>query len=203
MNIFVEYNYFLKNRNNIFNKFSNQKIVYIGNDIISIDKSKLIFEQDIFFKIQKDLKDKYINFIDSLSEKYNSFDWWISSLHEKNIFDDNDIFLSLCYLKLILYYIKKYNNLIFIIKNINLLITIKQNNFKGKYYYNKFYLIKEKFNSFYFYFKNRFAFLKKRLFEKKTKLNIDIDKEYIGLISWIDKRNFLSDKSFKENYFAL
>lgn len=186
-------------------KFKESKWLYLGTDyrnLIEFENNILLKENaidyyNIFKRIEVELKEKYIQYIDSLSEKFDSFKWWVSSVAEKNIVEENNLFLQLCFLKLV----EKYadSDILIISDDIALLNTIHINFPKSEF------LISTKENIFFDklkkYYKNRIRFIRKYWCKNNTHDEFDSDKIYIALMSWVDNRNFFENK-FKENYFG-
>ncbi|HPN32164.1 MAG TPA: hypothetical protein PKY81_14530 [bacterium] len=107
---------------------------------------------------------EFIDFIDKLSNEYDSFKWRCSSVSEKNI---------VCY-----------NSLYKILSKDELENTIDFKFCLKNYYKSRRRFVVEKF---------------KDIFDIRK---IDISKNYIGLLTWIDKRNFYSENNFKETYYS-
>ncbi|HOK41908.1 MAG TPA: hypothetical protein PLD27_12840 [bacterium] len=176
------------------------KYLKLINDKILDVSLKIDFYND-FKKVEEELREEYIEYISSLSEKYDSFEWWVSSIQEKNIFIKNHLFLQLCFLYLVLFYSKKKNKFAVITDDINLLKCLHNNLKDSVLYLNQKTNLFDKLKLFY-KTRRRFLFITySNNVKKKDNIKYDEKENYTGLITWIDKRNFVNDK-FKENYFC-
>jgi len=118
----------------------------------------------------EDYRDNFIEFISDLSKDYASFKWWCSTVSEKNVFTENNLY-------------KLLNDLVFRNKKPEELLA-KQFSFKKIY-------------------KSRRRFIAEKLLKIQKLPKLDFTKKYIGLLTWIDARNFDNNGNFKETYFNL
>ena len=166
-----------------------------------LDKSLNIDFYEEFKRVEEEVREKYIEYISSLSEKYDSFAWWISSIQEKNIICKNNLFLQICLLNIVLSYIEKKRILVVITDDIYLLKCLHRNIKHSELYLNK---TSNFLNQLKLFYKTRKRFLFSTYqsnIKKKNNNKFEEKENYIGLITWIDKRNFRNDE-FKENYFC-
>jgi len=111
----------------------------------------------------EDYRNEFIEFISDLSEQFDSFDWWCTSVSEKNIFIGNSLFR--------------------ILNGDDLELA-------G---YDKFSLKK--------YYKSRRRFFDNNISNEVKFPDFEPSKKYIGLLTWIDDRNFAVDGEYKDTYF--
>ncbi|MCK5615191.1 hypothetical protein KAR91_75710, partial [Candidatus Pacearchaeota archaeon] len=199
--IVIDYYYLV---NNSFKEpLRQKKWFYLGTDYKKIKVLQNSFfdndnQVDVFQElktIQEEYKQKFIDFIGSLSIKYNSFEWWASSVSEKNMFDDQPLFMELCYFKLIKCFLNQ--NIIIILDNPTLLEAVKQN-YNVTTHASKNYKICTDIKK---YLKSRIKFFIKHFFNKKDPAYYVPGKKYFGLISWVDNRNTDSGY-FEDSYFG-
>ena len=170
-----------------------KKIKVLQNSFLKADGYVDVFHE--LKSIQEEYKQEFIDFIGSLSVKYDSFQWWASSVSEKGMFEGQPLFMEFCYFKLIKQYMNQ--DVLIVLDNLTLLEAVQQNYNVKTYIYQKSSYIAEIIG----YFKSRAKFFIMHFFRKKAPDCYISGKKYIGLISWVDDRNTESG-DFEDSYFG-
>lgn len=208
---------------------ANFKWVYLGENVLtclSVEKQidcsgEKISISELLQETAELLRQPYIDYIGELSVEKNSILWWMSSLSEKTPFISKT-FLYFCYIKVVFSLIDSYNreNIVFFVENRALSLSLYKNmQFKAKTNVThikpasesviqllndwKTFILKHGW----FVLSNMYRIvLTKYIYrlnnvsipETKTPLTKDISLIY----TWVDKRAFTEDGSFRDAYFG-
>lgn len=171
--------------------------------------------------IAKTIRNDYIDYIGSMSERYHSESWWLASFPEKNQFISR-VFLNICYQKIVLSELesgKDSEPLVIFIDNRYLWRSIvKSIRLSGKYSgferytkdsaFNKVFedagtALRFTFNKSKFIINSSFKILvSKYIFRINRKIRDHTGKDNILLISWVDSRSFKNEE-YSDPYFGV
>ena len=207
--ILVEYSY-LNHKFELNKKhFVNKKWLYLGvnYDVFLNIKNNFLQKElcvdcyEEFKKIQKENESIFLEFFGDLCEKFNSIEWWSSSISERNMFIDEPLFISICLIILGSRYSSQKD--ILIISDNDNIINFFKSKAQIKFLYKKNIALNI-ISKIKIYYKSRRRFVFESYNEqaKKKELKDFKFKKFIGLCSWVDARNFDATGNFTETYFG-
>src|SRR3989339_409496 len=168
---------------------------------------------DLLNDISYKLRRPYIDYIASLSTKFNSLPWWISDVAEKNVMG-SPAFLYICYLKIMKELLSakfKNKNVCIVSESAVLLEIIKRSDFTTDYrivrkYDYQLYVAKDILRILYrtsrFVLKSIYRKIYAFITRQNKKKSIEHTNGELTIIrTWVGEKNFSSEGEFRDLYF--